>query len=325
MAGAKRVLVTGASGFVGANLARRLVLDGHQTHLILRPEHHGWRLKELAGQFQTHVADLEDRQAVAQCVRDARPDWVFHLAAYGAYSSQKGIERMIATNLAGTAALLDSCAQQGIEAFVHTGSSSEYGYKDHAAREDEIIHPNSRYAITKAAATHYCSLMAAQQGVKAITVRLYSIYGPYEEPARLIPALVVHGLRNALPPLVSLETARDFVYIDDAVEAMLRVAESGRAGAIYNVCSGIQTRLATVVETARHLMNIAAEPVWANMPARSWDTDVWFGSPDLMANEAGWRAQVSFSEGLRRTVDWMLQHPEWREFYEKRVLGSSAP
>ena len=316
----KRVLVTGGSGFVGANLTRRLLSDGHETHLILRPGYQPWRLNEIADEFQRHPVDVEDRVGLTRCVREVQPDWVFHLAAYGAYSSQTGIERMIATNLLGTIGLLNACVEVGVEAFVQAGSSSEYGYKDHAACEDEVIHPNSHYAITKAAATHYCQFTAAQRAVNAVTVRLFSIYGPYEEPTRLIPALVIHGLRGALPPLVSPHIARDFVYIDDAVEAMLRVATADRGGRIYNVCTGAQSRLAEVVDTARILMKIPVEPVWGSMPERSWDTGVWCGSTELMTHEVGWRARVNFGQGLGETIDWMFRHPEWRALYEERIF-----
>jgi nucleoside-diphosphate-sugar epimerase len=316
----KRVLITGGSGFVGANLTRRLLRDGHETHLALRSGYQPWRLDEIARDFQRHEFDIGDKEAVARAIREIRPDWVFHLAAYGAYSSQTGIELMIGTNLLGTIALLDACAQVGVEAFVQTGSSSEYGYKDHAACEDEVIHPNSHYAITKAAATHYCQFTATQQAVNAVTVRLYSIYGPYEEPTRLIPTLIIYGLRGALPRLVSAAIARDFVYVDDAVEAMVRVATADRGGAVYNVCNGVQRSLAGVVETARRLMKIDAEPAWASMPERSWDTDVWVGSPELMAHEVGWRAQVDLEAGLQELINWFRRNPGQREFYEQRIF-----
>ena len=165
------------------------------------------------------------REQVRQAVHRIRPDWVFHLAAYGAYSSQTGFARMVDINLMGTVSLLDACTEIGVEAFIYTGSSSEYGYKDHPPREDELLEPNSHYAITKAAATHYCQFVARKPDVNAIAVRLYSIYGPYEEPTRLIPTLIAHGLRGTLPPLVSPATARDFVYVDDAVDALICLAQ----------------------------------------------------------------------------------------------------
>jgi nucleoside-diphosphate-sugar epimerase len=313
----KRVLVTGASGFVGANLVRRLLQDGHETHLILRPSHQSWRLKDIAGEMRVHKADLEDRESVHRVVTSARPDWVFHLAAYGAYPNQTSLQRMVSTNLLGCAALVDACAESCFEAFLHTGSSSEYGYKDHPPSEDELVEPNSHYAITKAAATHYCQWAARERNLNAITVRLYSIYGPFEEPTRLIPTLIRHGLQGTLPPLASPRIARDFVYVDDAVDAMLQVASSSRAS-IYNICTGVQSTLADVVAIVRKLMNISAEPVWSSMPDRSWDTDCWVGSPQKIEREIGWRAQTTLEEGLKQTISWFKEHPDFLSFYTTR-------
>jgi len=303
-----RCLITGASGFVGANLTRRLLHDGHEVHALLRPEHQPWRLADVTS-LHRHSVDLTNTGEVQQAVRRIHPDWVFHLAAYGAYSSQTGFARMVDINLTGTATLLDACVEAGVEAFVYTGSSSEYGYKDHPPREDEILEPNSHYAITKAAATHYCQFVARKHDINAIAVRLYSIYGPYEDPSRLLPTLIDHGLRGTLPPLVSPTTARDFVYVDDAVDALICLAQSSpRRGAVYNLCTGVQTSLATVVETARTLMRIPVEPVWSSMQQRSWDTDIWVGSPAAMETEIGWRAGIDFTTGLRRMIDWFISY-----------------
>ena len=301
----KRCFITGASGFVGANLVRRLLADGHEAHVALRPEHQPWRLQEIASSLQVYAVDIADREKVGQAVRDIRPDWVFHLAAYGAYSTQTGFARMMDVNVEGTASLLEACGDVGVECFVYTGSSSEYGYKDHAPREDEVLEPNSDYAITKAAATHCCQFAARTRGINAVAVRLYSIYGPYEEPTRLIPTLIAKGMRGTLPPLVSPATARDFVYVDDSVDALIRIAERSRApGVVYNLCSGVQTTMAEVVATARRVMGIAEEPVWSTMERRSWDTDVWIGCPDKLADAIGWRTKNSFEAGLQKTIDW---------------------
>jgi UDP-glucose 4-epimerase len=316
----KRVLITGASGFVGANLTRSVVEEGHDVSLLLRPGYQGWRLEEIADAVNLHQADLDDKEAVRSVVRSVRPDWVFHLAAYGAYSSQQDMDRMVRTNVLGCASLLDACAEIGVEAFINAGSSSEYGIKDHAPDEQEVLQPNSHYAITKAAATHSCAHASRTGALNAATVRLYSVFGPYEDPSRLIPSLIVHGLEGQLPPLVSPQVARDFIYVDDAVDAMLTIASSVfPAGAVYNVCSGVQTTIGEVVRIVKELMDVAAEPVWASMPDRAWDTDVWVGTGARLEHELGWRMKTSFADGLQKTIDWFRVHPKWVRFFVSRI------
>jgi dolichol-phosphate mannosyltransferase len=220
-----------------------------------------------------------------------------------------------------TMGLLDACVAAKVEAFVQAGSSSEYGFKDHPPREDEAVQPNSAYAVTKAAASHYCQYVATREGYRAVTLRLYSVYGPFEEPTRLIPTLIVRGLQGRWPPLVDPEVARDFVYVDDVCEAFVRAAASPdvNPGRVYNVGSGSPTTLRQVVEMARKVLRVEAEPTWGTMPRRSWDTSVWFSNPTAIAAELGWKAAVPFEEGFRKTVEWLKAEPGRRELYEGRV------
>jgi nucleoside-diphosphate-sugar epimerase len=317
----KTVLITGASGFIGASLARRLLRDGHGVHLIVRPGYQAWRLDEIAIDVHWHRADLQDREAVQSAVGAIRAEWIFDLAAYGAYSSQTDPVRMIDTNIQGCVSLLDACVEAGFEAFIHAGSSSEYGRKNHAAIEDEALEPNSVYAVTKAAATHYCQYAARSRDVNAITVRLYSVYGPYEEPTRLVPTLIVSGLQGLFPPLVGPHTARDFVYVDDAVDAMVKLAEAQSIprGEVYNVASGIQTTLAEIVDVSRKLTGVATEPVWGTMQQRSWDTEVWVGSAAKIERTIGWHARIGLESGLRRTLEWVQADTERLAFYKNRL------
>jgi len=318
----KRTIVTGATGFVGANLVRRLLHDSHEVHVLVRRSRSEWRIAEIAREIQVHETDLTDREQVRRTVNAVRPDWLLHLAAYGAYTQQADADQIVHTNINGSMALMDACAEAGVEAFVQTGSSSEYGWKDHAPHEDERVEPNSVYAISKAASTHYCQMLARMRDLNAITLRLYSIYGPYEEPTRLVPTILIYGNRGGLPPLVSPKTARDYVYVEDAVDAIMHVAGAAGIprGSVYNLCTGIQTELATLVAHARELLKIPAVPVWGTMPPRPWDTDVWVGDPSTMENETGWRATTSLREGLERTLQWLRGSPGQLAFYERQIL-----
>lgn len=308
----KQVLVTGGTGFVGANLVRRLLQDGHAVHLLVRESYQSWRLAGIEADVRLHPVSLEDQEGVARGVAAIRPDWVFHLAVHGAYSWQTDFRRMIQTNLVGTVNLAEACLATGFEAFVNTGSSSEYGWKDHAPSEDEWIEPNSYYAITKASATHYCRHLARSRGVRMPTLRLYSAYGPYEEPKRLVPTLIARGLEGALPPLVDPEVARDYVYVEDVCQAYLRAATAPLTdpGAVYNVGTGTQTTLRDMVAIARRLLDLHNEPDWGSMPGRAWDTQVWVANRSRIRYDLGWEPRISLEEGLALTLAWFHAHPE---------------
>jgi UDP-glucose 4-epimerase len=322
----ERVVVTGAGGFVGANLARRLVAEGHEVTVLLRNRNEApWRLAEV-DLYATSFADIADAARVSAAVRAARPRWVFHLAAYGAYPSQTDWDAMVRTNVTGTANLVRACVEAGVESFVNAGSSSEYGFKDHAPREDEMIEPNSEYAATKAAATLYCAFTARARQVRMRTLRLYSVFGPWEEPSRLIPTLLVAAMQGRLPALADPRVARDFVYVDDVCDAFLAAAEDAASpvDAIFNVGTGIQSTLASVVDTVRAMLDVDAEPRWGSMPNRSWDSTSWVADASKIQSLLGWRPRWSLQAGLRSTVDWLRANPAVLARYRGVALRTNS-
>ena len=276
--------MTGAGGFVGANLVRRLLADGHDVVALVRPGGDAWRL---------HGLDVERVEAD---VREAVPagfELVFHLAAHGAYSWQEDEAAIRDTNIRGTANALTAGRR-----VVVAGSSSEYGLKQHAPSEDEPLEPNSPYAAAKAEA----SALALARG--AVVLRLYSAYGPWEEPNRLIPTLLARGLAGELPPLVSPLVARDFVHVDDVSEAFVRAAEAP-SGRVYNVGSGRQTTVQEVVEATCRVLGLDAEPAWGSMANRTWDTETWVANPQRIGEDLGWEARIGLEQGLARTLEWL--------------------
>ncbi|WP_204105818.1 MULTISPECIES: NAD-dependent epimerase/dehydratase family protein [Spirulina sp. CCY15215] len=307
-----KILITGGTGFVGANLTRRLLKQGHEIHLFVRPNYQSWRIQDIKTDLRLHTVNLEDEDALIQRVDRIKPDRIFHLAVHGAYSSQNNLQEIINTNIIGTVNLLQACIRTDFEVFVNTGSSSEYGYKDYPPTETEWLEPNSYYAITKASATLFCRYIAQNQNLRIPTLRLYSVYGAYEEPTRLMPTLIAQGLKGELPPLVNPKIARDYVYIDDVIEAYLLAAmmDTGELGAVYNVGTGKQTTLQDVIEIARKVLKIKAKPEWGSMPNRQWDTNVWVADNRKIQSELGWTPYYTFEEGFKKMVNWYKQQKE---------------
>lgn len=308
---------------MGAALARRLLADGHEVHLLLRPGHAAWRVAGLKGRARVHPADLRDAGTVQAAVRAVQPEWIFHLAVHGAYSSQRDPHAMVEANVGGTVNLVEACLEVGFEAFVNAGSSSEYGFKDHPPSETELPEPNSHYAVTKVSATMFCGYTARSRGAAITTLRLYSVYGPWEEPTRLLPTVVAEGLQGRLPPLVGPDVARDFVCIDDVAEAFVLAASGATpgAGAVYNVGSGRQTTIREIVDLARTRFGIEAEPRWGSHAERSWDTTVWVSDPARIGRELGWAPAVPLAEGFERFIAWFEAHPGMLARYEQEIAA----
>ncbi len=313
----RRVLVTGGAGFVGANLVRRLIADGHDVHLVLTPGREYWRLGDTALDHVPHQLDLADVPGVVSLLTDLRPEWIFHLATYGAYPTQNDFDLSLRTNVVGTAGLVQAALRQGVESFVIAGTSSEYGTKNEPPRESAGLDPVSYYAATKAAATILSRQLATSYGANLAILRLYSVYGPFEEPTRLIPSIIAESWNGRLPRLVHPDTAHDFVFVDDVVDAFVRCAEltNHSPGAIYNVGTGIQVSLRDVVEVARDVLNLPAEPDWGSMPPRPWDSSIWRSDSSSLREETGWRPAFTFQDGFTRTAEWFDARPEMRARY----------
>ena len=299
----KRVLLTGAGGFVGAVLARRLLADGHEVHALVKSATTRWRLASIANDLRLVEVDLQDAEGVQRAASAIRPEVVYHLAAHGAYPFQTDPDGIIATNILGTWNLVKALARTDYEVFVNTGSSSEYGFKDFAMRENDLLEPNSYYAVAKCAQTLLCQHVARTEKRPITTFRLFSAYGPYEEPSRLVPTLIQRCLAGQDLSLVPPETARDFVYVDDVVDAFLCTdALAKLRGEIVNIGTGVQSTIRDVVEAIVEHTGARVELRWGAMQPRIWDSATWVADCTRAKTLLGWRAKTSLSHGLARTV-----------------------
>jgi dolichol-phosphate mannosyltransferase len=310
---ARPVVVTGSSGFVGANLAAGLAARGARVIALGSPSGIDWRTRSLPGIERVRL-DLSRDQDVHAFVTETQPLAIFNCAAYGAYSVQADPRRIFDVNVLGVRRLLDAArGVPGFQAFVQAGSSSEYGFNCAAPREDAATEPDSDYAVSKVAATALVRLYAQKHGVPAFVLRLYSAYGPFEDFSRLIPRLLSTAHEGKFPPLVNPNISRDFVYVDDVVRAFHAVWERApqlTPGEVFNIGTGVRTSLKELVDVVRSLYGVEAEPQWGSMPERSWDHDAWYANPEKAADRLGFRTSTSLADGLLATRQWLGQNPE---------------
>ncbi len=317
----KTALVTGATGFIGANLTRRLLKDGHEVHLIVRPGFKKWRIEEINSSFILHECDIRNKSQVENVFKKVNPQWIFHLAAHGAYSYQEDLTQIVETNIYGINHLVEASLKVGFESFINVGSSSEYGIKDHAPKETEILEPNSQYALTKSYASAFCQEAAVKNNAQIITLRPYSVYGSFEEPTRFLPKLILHGRDGFFPQLVAGDIARDYLYVDDFVDVCIQMVAMKHQdlGLIYNVGTGIQTTIKEAVEVSKKIFGISDEPTFGSMKNRSWDTTVWKADIQRIKNDLGWVPVYSFEEGVKKMTEWFNENPAMEAFYLKQM------
>ena len=297
------IFITGAGGFVGAHLYNALLGLRSDVFATTRSDN-SWRLKALAVTRSIQI-DLTDKNQLTSLLDRLQPKTVFNLAAYGAYSHQTLVDLTYEVNIGVVETLSDWCVKNG-SILIQTGSSSEYGTNCAAPLETDRAEPNSRYAVSKLAATNLIAHLAASTGLIAAVVRLYSVYGPLEDPTRLVPTLVRKGLKGDLPEFASQEVTRDFVYIDDAVDALIKVAahlsKHNRCD-VFNVATGVATAMTEVAQAAKSVFEIEASPTFVSN-FRSWDLNNWFGNAEKIKNLVGWQYSEKFAAGLKKTTDW---------------------
>lgn len=300
------IFVFGASGFIGANIIRDAFTVRDDVYAITHDANSAWRLKLLNVPTRNIVhCDITSSISVKNIFNVYNPKTVFNLAAYGAYSKQSVTKLIYETNVNGTVNILDCC--ENVKAYIHAGSSSEYGTNSAAPNETDDLEPNSHYAASKVSASYIIQYYAKFKNIFALNLRLYSVYGFWEEPDRLIPVMIEKARAGGYPNLVEKEISRDFVYVTDCVEAFVDAAlniNTEIRGNSYNICSGQKTTLGQLVDLVRSEFKIKAEPQWGNMQNRNWDLKDWYGNPTNTNRDLKWMAKTSLVEGLRATYNW---------------------
>lgn len=305
----QRVLVTGASGFIGANLTRALIAGDAEVHALARPRVEAFGTPEIPRGIRVHRADLVDRAAVSEALAVARPSVVFHLAASRGHPDTNA-ERCAAVSdtVLGTANLLEELLACRPERLVHVGSSLEYGHRARALREQDPLVASTFRGAIKAAATMLALAFGRRTGTAVTVLRPFSVYGPWEHPHRFVPNVVRAALRGEPIQLTPRGFRHDFVFVDDVVEACLRAAVVPEAaGEIFNVGTGRDTTNEEVVE---RLAAVAGRELDVRIGAhepRPWDTSTWVADTRKAGRLLGWRARHDLDAGIAKTLAWFAR------------------
>ncbi|MBB1598189.1 NAD-dependent epimerase/dehydratase family protein [Achromobacter sp. UMC46] len=299
------VLVAGASGFIGANLFKMILAQRQDVFACVRREK-GWRLADVNDDNIVAV-DLNDSAATKNLIDTLEPKTVFDCTSYGAYSFEEDPALIYRTNFQALVNLVGLLSKTPIVAYIHAGSSSEYGVNCTAPEEADRCEPNSHYAVSKVAAASYLEYMG-KQGFPSSNLRLYSVYGPLEDSSRLIPNLVRKALDGKLPPFVDPNTSRDFIYVDDVCSAFVLAAtrmQPDQYGHNFNIGSGTKTTIADLAAVARDTFGIHDAPQYGQMQGRAWDLADWYSNPNKARAQLGWEPEHGLASGLRLTANWV--------------------
>lgn len=302
----KKIFITGAGGFIGASLTRKLLKKGYEVHVLIHTKKIPWRLNEILNQITVHNVDLTDFISLRHILLKTFPDYIIHLAAYGSYSFQNEIDQIVSVNVLGTKNLLEASRDIPYKCFINTGSSSEYGFKDKPMKETDFCNPVSYYGATKLTATQICKIFANINKKPIVTLRLFSVYGPYEDPTRFIPTITKSLLVKDTIKLTPGNQRRDFIYIDDVVNAYLKSLYLGlkMQGEIFNIGTGKEYSNDEVV---RKLFNVTKNSTRVKknaFPKKLWDTNHWRANIYKTKKKLNWKPKYDLNAGLKKNYEW---------------------
>jgi nucleoside-diphosphate-sugar epimerase len=293
-----RVLVTGAGGFLGAHVARALVERGHEVTAVVRSA--PWRL----GGVDARTVQADIGAPCDGLLAEVRPAVVCDLAWHGVVNRFHHDPVQVATNLHAHLDLVTAASRAGCRRFIGLGTQAEYG--PHAQPIDEQTHaaPVTLYGATKLAVGVIGRQLAVAAGMEFVWLRLFSTYGPMDDPAWLVPSVILSLLRGGCPELTPGTQKWDYLFVEDAAGAVAEAASTAALDGTFNLGSGQPVTVRRIVEMVRDLVDPRLPLGFGARP---------FGPNQLMHLEAditkltaavSWRPTTKLADGLARTVDW---------------------
>lgn len=300
-----RVLLTGATGFIGANVARLVVGEGHEVLALGRAESNRARIADIASSMSFINADLRDVERVAALVRQARADVCVHLGWYaepGKYWTSPINFELVAASMSLATALADA----GCRRFVGVGTCVEHDTSYGLLSERTPLGAEHVYSSAKAALGMMLQQLGASSGMRVAWARIFYLYGPHEDPRRLVSSVTRKLLRGERAATTAGAQVRDFLHVEDVASALWAIAQSELEGAV-NVGSGVPVTVGDVVRnlgaiTGREdLLDLGAVPYQAGEP-------MFVCADTRRLRETSFVPRYSLVDGLSQTVAWWRDH-----------------
>ena len=302
-----RVLITGASGFIGSHLARACLARGDAVSVLLRPGSSLRRLDGLASRLQVFRLHLTSAPALAACLADARPGVIFHAGSTTRYAAEDpaSLTRSVEDNLLALTTLLAEAAKapEPPQVLLRLGTIAEYGDIEVPFRESDREQPRGAYGVSALACTQYMAAAQPQLPFTAVTARLALTYGPGQSADFLIPQLARNLLAGRPTTLRRPQDRRELIYVGDAVAGLLQIADAPeKVAPLVNLGTGQAPRMAAA---ARLLARAGGAPeTLIRQAAQPGPPSELRASPDLLNARLGWRAPTSLTEGFERMLQW---------------------
>ncbi len=338
-----KLLVTGGAGFIGSCFVRQTIANTPDADVVVLDKlTYAGNLENLAPvssspRFEFVKGDIADAAAVGKIFAEQKPDVVVHFAA------ESHVDRSILsplpvfeTNLRGTFTLLEAARTNGIGRFMHVSTDEVYGSVPAPLEADENypIHTSSPYSAAKAGSDLLALSYFTTYKLPVVVTRASNNYGPYHFPEKLIPLMISNALEHKpLPVYGDGMQIRDWLYVEDHCRAIATLISKGREGEVYNVGGN---RSLPNIDVVKRILEATGKPETliryvADRPGH--DRRYALSSEKLM-RETGWAPQMTFEEGLAKTVDWYRQNADWvarvksgeyQNFYEKNYENRTAP